>query len=124
MVGDAKIQATSPAVTLQESHVEPTPASSSETGKPTLPRTELEKGIVGWDGQDDPSMPLNFSKGRKWGLLGQISAITFLSPFASSIFAPGAVFMDEEFHNTDGFLSSFVVSVYILGSLSSFNYCP
>lgn len=47
--------------------------------------------------------------------LGLVSAITFLSPLASSIFAPGIPFVDAEFHNTSQILGSFAVSVYILG---------
>jgi hypothetical protein len=89
----------------------------SNIGKPLLPETDLDKGIVGWDGQDDPSMPLNFSKNRKWALLAQISAITFVSPLSSTIFAPGATFMDKDFHNTNSLLSSFTVSVFILGRI-------
>jgi hypothetical protein len=49
-------------------------ASASKIGKPKLPQEDFDKGIVGWNGQDDPSMPLNFSKGRKWALVLQISA--------------------------------------------------
>lgn len=94
-------------------------ASTFKIGKPKLPQEDLDKGIVGWNGQDDPSMPLNFSKCRKWALVLQISAITFLSPLSSSIFAPGVVFMDKEFHNTNAFLSSFVVTIPVLDKV-----CP
>ncbi|TGO13042.1 hypothetical protein BTUL_0078g00510 [Botrytis tulipae] len=87
----------------------------SSTGKPKLPEMNLDKGIVGWDSQEDPSMPLNFSQNRKWALLAQITAITFVSPLSSTIFAPGATFMDKDFHNSNSLLSSFTVSVYILG---------
>ena len=90
-------------------------SSLLKIGKPDLPQIDLDEGIVGWDGQDDPAMPMNFSRGRKWGLLGQVAAITFLSPLASSIFAPGVSFMDKDFHNTSTMLSSFVVSVFVLG---------
>lgn len=76
---------------------------------------DLDRGIVGWNGQDDPEMPWNFSKFQKWSLLGQISAITFISPLASSIFSPGLSYMEEEFHKSDNLLSSFTVSVFILG---------
>ncbi|KUJ21018.1 MFS general substrate transporter [Mollisia scopiformis] len=84
-------------------------------GRPVLPETDLDRGIVGWDSQDDPSMPFNFSPGRKRAILAQISAITFVSPLATTVFAPGASFMDTEFHNSDALLSSLTSSVYILG---------
>jgi multidrug resistance protein len=60
-------------------------------------------------------MPLNFADSRKWLLLGLISSITFISPLASSMFAPGVSFMDETFHNTSLLLSSLSVSIYVLG---------
>jgi multidrug resistance protein len=80
-----------------------------------LPESDLDNGIVGWESQDDPEMPLNFADSRKWLLLGLISSITFISPLASSMFAPGVSFMDETFHNTSLLLSSLSVSIYVLG---------
>jgi multidrug resistance protein len=44
-----------------------------------------------------------------------VAAITFLSPLASSIFAPGIPFVNADFHNTSQLLGSFAVSVYVLG---------
>lgn len=89
----------------------------SSTGKPKLPEMNLDKGIVGWDSQEDPSMPLNFSQNRKWALPAQITAITFVSPLSSTIFGPGATFMDKDFHNSNSLLSSLTISVYILGKI-------
>ncbi|KAI9735346.1 MAG: hypothetical protein M1818_006541 [Claussenomyces sp. TS43310] len=80
-----------------------------------IPEMDLDNGIVGWEGQDDPAMPLNFPDRRKWFLLMLLSSITFISPLASSMFAPGVEFMSEEFGNTSAILSSFCVSVFVLG---------
>jgi multidrug resistance protein len=80
-----------------------------------IPESNLDKGIVGWDSQDDPEMPLNFPQKRKLLLLGLIASITFISPLASSIFASGVSFMDKDFHNTSTILSSFSVSIFVLG---------
>lgn len=80
-----------------------------------VPETDLDNGLVGWEGQDDPAMPLNFPQRRKWLLLGLISSITLISPLASSMFAPGVVFMDEDFHNTDNTISAFTVSIFVMG---------
>ncbi|OSS45792.1 hypothetical protein B5807_09675 [Epicoccum nigrum] len=79
------------------------------------PLTELDEGLVGWDSQDDPSNPRNFPHRRKLFILFLVSAITFLSPLASSIFAPGIPFVNADFHNTSQLLGSFAVSVYVLG---------
>jgi multidrug resistance protein len=77
--------------------------------------SNLEKGVVGWESQDDPELPLNFPEGRKFLLLGLISIITLISPLASSMFAPGVTFMNKEFNNTSTILTSFSVSVFVLG---------
>jgi multidrug resistance protein len=80
-----------------------------------IPLSDLDNGIVGWESQEDPEMPLNFANSRKWLLLGLLSSITFVSPLASSMFAPAVSFADETFHNTSVILSSLSVSIYLLG---------
>ncbi|KAH8592962.1 major facilitator superfamily domain-containing protein [Bisporella sp. PMI_857] len=80
-----------------------------------IPLSDLDNGIVGWDSQTDPMNPLNFPNSRKWLLLGLLSAITFISPLASSMFAPAVSFMNETFDNTSTILSSLSVSIFILG---------
>ncbi|KAH0828296.1 putative transporter [Fonsecaea pedrosoi] len=79
------------------------------------PLTDLDHGIVGWDGPDDPENPLNFPRPRKWALLGLVSAITFVSPLASSMFAPAVGFLGEDFGVHQELVLSFTVSVYLLG---------
>lgn len=76
---------------------------------------DLDKGIVGWEGQDDPSNPQNFSPAQKWSLLGLISSVTIISPLASSMFAPAVSYMATEFKVTNTTLLSFSVSIYLLG---------
>ncbi|KAH8655467.1 major facilitator superfamily domain-containing protein [Xylariales sp. PMI_506] len=80
-----------------------------------LPLTELEKGIVGWESFDDTEYPQNFPARRKWFLLGLLSFITFLSPFASSIPAPGVGLMAQDFGVTSKILESLSVSIFVLG---------
>lgn len=79
------------------------------------PLSDLDNNLVGWDSQNDPANPRNFVESRKWLTLGLVGAITFLSPLASSIFAPGIPFVNADFHNSSQLLGSFAVSVYILG---------
>lgn len=76
---------------------------------------DIENNLVGWESQDDPINPRNFPDNRKWFILGLISAITFLCPLTSSIFAPAVSFMSAEFHNTSQILGAFSVSVFVLG---------
>jgi multidrug resistance protein len=79
------------------------------------PLTDLDAGLIGWEQQDDPANPRNFPDRRKWFILALVAAITFLSPLASSIFAPGIPFVNADFKNTSQLLGSFAVSVYVLG---------
>ncbi|KAK3681736.1 major facilitator superfamily domain-containing protein [Podospora appendiculata] len=80
-----------------------------------IPTTDLDKGIVGWDSQDDPAMPLNFSKGKKWLIVGLVSAITFVSPMSSSILAPGIGSVNADFDNGNQIVGAMTVSIFLLG---------
>jgi len=80
--------------------------------KETIPR---DPNIVDWDGPDDPEKAVNWTTKRKWTNIAIISSITFLTPLASSMFAPGVPQVQEEFHNYNLEVASFVVSVYVLG---------
>ncbi|OAA68404.1 major facilitator superfamily transporter multidrug resistance [Niveomyces insectorum RCEF 264] len=80
-----------------------------------IPLSDLDKGVVGWDSQDDPAMPLNFSRRRKWLMIGFLAGMTFMTPFASSILAPAITFMDADFHVESETVGSLTVSIYLLG---------
>ena len=79
------------------------------------PETDLSQGVIGWDSQEDPQNPQNFPAGKKWALLGLISAFTFISPLASSMFSPALVYMAAEFHETNETILSFTVSIFLVG---------
>lgn len=83
---------------------------------PVHPLTDLAAGVVGWDSQDDPAMPLNFPQSRKWLIVGLLSAITFMTPFASTILAPAIGAVSEEYGIEDDLtLASMPVSIFLLG---------
>ena len=93
-------------------------------------RTDLEKGreeiaaeedsnVVFWDCLSDPSNPLNFGKWRKVLNIALVSALCFVTPLGSSMFAPGVPELMEEFKITNVLLATFVVSV---GSYSGLRY--
>ncbi|PMD29208.1 MFS multidrug transporter [Hyaloscypha variabilis F] len=71
--------------------------------------------IVWWNGDDDPANPRNWSQFRKWSGVGIVSAISFITPLASSMFAPGVPQLMVDFKSTNSELASFVVSVFVLG---------
>jgi multidrug resistance protein len=60
-------------------------------------------------------MPLNFPESRKWFLIALLASITFISPLASSMFAPAVSFMDKDFGNSSLILSSLTVSIFVCG---------
>ncbi|KAJ6184802.1 hypothetical protein N7519_006103 [Penicillium mononematosum] len=74
-----------------------------------------DPNIVDWDGPDDPENPLNWTSKRKITATCSIALITFLTPLGSSMFAPGVGQLVKDFNVTSTELSSFVVSVYLLG---------
>ncbi|KAF6829416.1 major facilitator superfamily transporter [Colletotrichum plurivorum] len=83
---------------------------------PTLhPVSDLDNGVVGWDSQDDPAMPMNFDRRRKWIIIWFLAGITFMTPFASSILAPAIEYFNEDFGNPDLTLGTLPVSIYLLG---------
>lgn len=88
------------------------PASSSIANEEDA---EVDPDIVDFDGPDDPQNPLNWGFTKKWGMVLLISAITFLTPLASSMFAPGVPEVMQDFGSTNDMLEGFMVSVYVLG---------
>lgn len=70
---------------------------------------------MGWDSQDDPNMPLNFAASKKWLLVSLLSAITLVTPFASSILSPGITDVMAEFHETNAIVGAMSVSIYLMG---------
>ncbi|KXX77959.1 Fluconazole resistance protein 1 [Madurella mycetomatis] len=80
-----------------------------------IPTSNLDEGVVGWESQDDPDMPLNFPARKKWLIVGLLSAITLLTPFASSILAPGIGSLSREFGNANEVVGTMTVSIYLLG---------
>lgn len=84
----------------------------------TVATEEINKddaNLVDWDGPDDPEKPLNWTKKKKWMNMMLIATLTMLTPFGSSMFAPGVPDMMKEFHSDNVDLASFVVSIYVLG---------
>ncbi|KAL8706973.1 MAG: hypothetical protein Q9201_000021 [Fulgogasparrea decipioides] len=86
-------------------------AINEEEKQPDPPNPNL----VDWNGPDDPDKPTNWVNSRKYGIVAIVSSITFLTPLASSMFAPGIPEVMTEFRSNNVELASFVVSVYVLG---------
>ncbi|KAI1178394.1 major facilitator superfamily domain-containing protein [Nemania sp. FL0916] len=75
---------------------------------------DQDANVMDFD-NDDPEHPYNWPVWRTRLNLVLISCMTFLTPLASSIFAPGVPQLVTEFHSSNLAIASFVVSVYVLG---------
>ncbi|KAM3534586.1 hypothetical protein MY4038_002136 [Beauveria bassiana] len=80
-----------------------------------LPITNLNENIVGWDGEQDPAMPFNFSATQKWTWVWLLSAVTFVTPFSSSILSPAIHQLLLEFGVGSATVGSMTVSIFLLG---------
>ncbi|KAJ6438800.1 fluconazole resistance protein [Purpureocillium lavendulum] len=81
----------------------------------TIPVTDMDQGIIGWENQDDPEMPLNFEPRRKWLMISLLSTITFMTPLASSILAPALTSLAKEFDETSITRAALPISIFLLG---------
>lgn len=70
---------------------------------------------VDWDGDDDPNNPLNWPSRKKAIIVVLISSLTFTTPLASSMFAPGVPAVMKTFDQNSQILGDFAVSVYLIG---------
>ena len=91
------------------------PDIDPEKGHNQIATTSNDLNLVTWDGEHDPTNPLNFTSKKKLLNIGVISAICFVTPLASSMFAPAIPAVMHEFKSTSTELGGFVVSVYVLG---------
>ncbi|KAH6985271.1 major facilitator superfamily domain-containing protein [Ilyonectria destructans] len=69
---------------------------------------EIEEPTINYD-------PKSWPLGRKWLIMSLISWLCFVSPLASSMFAPATSLMNDEFHNDSETLTTFTVSFFIMG---------
>lgn len=83
--------------------------------EPTTAVEEQDPNVVTWESDDDPANPMNWSAELKWGNIAVLSALTFLTPLASSMFAPGVPQLMREFESDSSTMATFVVSIYVLG---------
>ncbi|KAI9659910.1 MAG: hypothetical protein M1821_001262 [Bathelium mastoideum] len=92
--------------------------NSSDEEAPQIREEKLASppdNIIDWDGPDDPKNPMNWPMSLRWLQIAIISLLTFTTPLASSMFAPGIGLLDQQFHNRSDVLSALVLSVYLLG---------
>ncbi|KAI5288528.1 hypothetical protein KEM55_009064, partial [Ascosphaera atra] len=94
---------------------EPEPEQPVSTVEEMYPVTDLNTGVVGWDGQDDPANPRNFSSGRKALLLGLMASVSVVVSLSSSVITPVMQEIQEEFGVRSQVMSDLAVSIILLG---------
>ena len=88
----------------------------SALGKGVIPVSNLADGLVGWDSDSDSQLPLNWRGRKKWLNMAMLSFTVFLVPLASSMIAPGTLYIMNDFGaGNSAVLTEFVVSIYLLG---------
>ncbi|KAK3689452.1 major facilitator superfamily domain-containing protein [Podospora appendiculata] len=92
-----------------------TETDGHKSEEPDATSSDDDSNVVWWDGEDDPQNPYNWPTWVKVVNCAFVSAMTFIAPLGSSIFAPGVGLLMYEFHSGSRELASFVVSVYVLG---------
>lgn len=86
----------------------PGPSQDDQSG-------ESDPNVIGWDGDSDPANPYNWPTSKKAVNFAVVALLTFVTPLASSVFAPGVPQLMADFGSSSKELASFVVSVYVLG---------
>ncbi|RDK38334.1 MFS general substrate transporter [Aspergillus phoenicis ATCC 13157] len=70
---------------------------------------------VDWDGDADPSNPMNWSFWYRWCHIVVISLLTFVTSLGSSMLAPAVPDVMRSLGSDNAELESFVVSIYVIG---------
>ncbi|EIW85967.1 MFS polyamine transporter [Coniophora puteana RWD-64-598 SS2] len=117
----------SPTPTLREHPSDPVEPPESDLNRPT-PNNGGEKAghdqssassdpnllIVDWDGPDDPQNPKNWSYRQKWAATIVVSSFTFISPVSSSMIAPAANQVAQDFNITSDVMVALTTSIFVL----------
>lgn len=90
---------------------------NGDSGKEAIEESAVEHdpNVVDWD-ENDPDNPYNWPAKKKWLNIGVLAAVTFLTPLASSFFAPAVPRLMANFHSTSEITATFVVSVFVLST--------
>ncbi|EXJ72568.1 uncharacterized protein A1O5_03714 [Cladophialophora psammophila CBS 110553] len=79
------------------------------------PICSTEAFLVDWEGDDDATNPLNWSRKAKAIITILVSCLSLLTPLASSMLAPGVQQLVTDFDIHSEFLITLVISIYLIG---------
>ena len=91
------------------------PTEDEDADPPGPPEDTADPNVVDWDGPDDPEKAMNWPTRKTYINTAIVSGVTFLTPLASSMVAPGVPLIMKEFKSNNETIGSFIVSIYILG---------
>jgi hypothetical protein len=74
-----------------------------------------DPNIVDWDGPDDPANPRNWSKAYKLANVVVVSLSVLYTNLATTMFAPGATIMQQEFGYTSSTVEVLTITMASLG---------
>ncbi|KAF2830100.1 MFS general substrate transporter [Ophiobolus disseminans] len=76
---------------------------------------ELDTGLIGWEDDEDPENPQNWTWSQKWVLMAWIAIMITISPTTSSLSAPGTGRTLDEFGVKSKTIGTLTTSIYVLG---------
>ncbi|KAF2741000.1 MFS general substrate transporter [Polyplosphaeria fusca] len=104
-----------PAADVDNLQYEKPKEETTTTGDRALVLMDLDHGLVGWESDEDPENPQNWSWGNKWTLMFWMASMSTFSPMVSSLCAPGTSLTLEEFGLTSKTIGTLSISIYVLG---------
>ena len=75
---------------------------------------EHDPNVVGWDGPDDPSNPMNWPAYRKWGIAVSMGSMTLVVTFASSVYSSATMVTAQQF-GVSSEVMILAVALFVLG---------
>ncbi|KAH8725906.1 major facilitator superfamily domain-containing protein [Phaeosphaeriaceae sp. PMI808] len=75
------------------------------------------ESVVDFEGIDDPTDPLNWSPAYKWSLVTLISLLSLIVNLSILMCAPATSYILKEFHSTNKFHATLLVSIWELGEV-------
>ena len=78
-----RVSSASPPTSTEDEKEGDLEAGQADFGQPPVthetPTEPVDSNVVDWDGPQDPSNPVNWSMGLKWGNVAVVSAVTFIT---------------------------------------------
>ncbi|KAH7109498.1 putative MFS multidrug transporter [Dactylonectria estremocensis] len=99
-----------------ETYTDAEPSDDVETQRQSQKATpEAVLDALDWDGPDDPDNPMNWPASKRYWQIFIVAMIQLISNLASTMFAPAASQLMEDFDFSSTLLSSLAVSIYVAG---------